>query len=195
MKTIRNYFYAIVAICFLGILLFLFIPNNKTPNQPAVVQQIKELSRLETITYSMEKIIEEGESKGPLSDFLFGDKMLFVAYGEVIAGIDFSNLKENSVVVNGKNIEIQLPPSQILVTKLDNTKSRVYNRTTGVFTKGNSNLETTARTQAENLLMKTACDDGILSKANEQASKQISSLLKGIGFENINIKTSGSVCK
>jgi len=120
--------------------------------------------------------------------------MLFVAYGEVIAGIDFSNLKENSVIVNGKNIEIQLPPSQILVTKLDNTKSRVYNRTTGVFTKGNKDMETTARTQAENLLMKTACEDGILAKANEQAVKQISSLLKGIGFENVEIKTSISTC-
>ncbi|NCO88391.1 hypothetical protein GW881_00555 [Candidatus Roizmanbacteria bacterium] len=56
MKKIRNYFYAVIVICFFGIMLFLFIPTNKTPSQPAVVQQIKELNRLETITYSMEKI-------------------------------------------------------------------------------------------------------------------------------------------
>ncbi|PIV62232.1 hypothetical protein COS12_03125, partial [Candidatus Roizmanbacteria bacterium CG01_land_8_20_14_3_00_33_9] len=69
-----------------------------------------------------------------------------------------------------------------------------YNRTTGVFTKENKDLETTIRTQAENLLTKTACEDGILSKANEQAVKQISSLLKGIGFENAKIKITVSTC-
>jgi len=194
MRILRNILFAIVAILFLGVLLFLLIPTKKTPDQPAVVQQIKELSRLETITYSLEKIVEEGDSKGPLQDFLFGDKILFVAYGEVIAGIDFSQLKENAIIVNGEQLEIQLPPSQILITRLDNAKSRVYNRTTGVFTKGNKDLETSARLQAENLLTKAACEDGILKKANEQAVKQITSLFKGVGFASINIKTSLSSC-
>ena len=136
------------------------------------------MSRLETIAYSLEKIVEEGESQGPLKDFLFGDKILFVANGEIIAGIDFSKLIENDVII----------------TRLDNTKSRVYNRTTGVFTKGDKDLETNARIQAENLLTKTACEDGILTRSNEQAVKQLTSLFKGIGFETVNIKTSPSSC-
>jgi len=194
MRTIKNILFAIVAILFLGVLLFLLIPTKKTPDQPAVIQQIKELSRLETITYSLEKIVEEGDSKGPLQDFLFGDKILFVAYGEVIAGIDFSLLKENAVAINGEKLEIQLPPAQVLTTRLDNTKSRVYNRTTGLFTKGNKDLESTARIQAENLLTKAACEDGILTKANEQAVKQMTSLFKGLGFSSVNIKTTISTC-
>lgn len=152
------------------------------------------MSRLETIAYSLEKIVEEGESQGPLKDFLFGDKILFVANGEIIAGIDFSKLIENDVIIKGNQLEIQLPPSQILTTRLDNTKSRVYNRTTGVFTKGDKDLETNARIQAENLLTKTACEDGILTRSNEQAVKQLTSLFKGIGFETVNIKTSPSSC-
>lgn len=194
MRTIKNILFAIVAILFLGVLLFVLIPTKKTPDQSAVILQIKEMSRLETITYSLEKIVEKGESQGPLRDFLFGDKILFIAYGNVIAGIDFSQLKDNAVVVNGNQISIQLPPPQILLTHLDNEKSSVYNRTTGIFTKGSKDLETSARVEAEKLLTKAACDDGILNKANENASKQLTSLLKGVGFGSVTIKTQSGNC-
>ncbi len=194
MHTLKNILFAIVAILFLGVLLFLLIPMKKTPEQPAVVSQIRELNRLETITYSLEKIIEKGESNGALRDFLFGDKMLFVAYGEIIAGIDLSKLADDAIQIQGEKISLVLPKPEILITRIDNTKSRVYNRTTGVFTKGNKDLEAGARTAAENLMKQTACQDGILIKANEQAEKQIVTLLKGIGFESVSVKTQPGTC-
>ena len=57
-------------------------------SSPSVVEMIRQLSRMETVEYSLDKIVEGGRQNAFLPDFLTGDKLLLVAHGEVIAGID-----------------------------------------------------------------------------------------------------------
>ncbi len=56
----------------------------------AVVEKIRQLSRLETVVYSLDKIVEGDRQSAYFPDFLVGDKLLMVAHGEVIAGVDLS---------------------------------------------------------------------------------------------------------
>src|SRR5215469_17962919 len=66
-------------------------------DQPTVVRQIQQLQRLETVRYSMEKIIS-GEHDSPyLPKFLVSDRLLLVVHGEVIGGVDLSELQTNDV--------------------------------------------------------------------------------------------------
>ena len=60
-------------------------------SSPTVVEKIKQLSRLETVEYSLDKIVEGDRQSAYLPDFLAGDKLLLVAHGEVIAGIDWAS--------------------------------------------------------------------------------------------------------
>src|SRR5271163_62542 len=61
-------------------------------SQPTVVRQIQQLQRLETVTYTMDKIIS-GERDNPyLPKFLAGDRLLLVVHGDVVAGIDLTVL-------------------------------------------------------------------------------------------------------
>ncbi len=54
-------------------------------DQPTVVRQIQQLQRLETVSYTMDKIIS-GEHDNPyIPKFLVGDRLLLVVHGEVVA--------------------------------------------------------------------------------------------------------------
>src|SRR5208282_324454 len=82
-------------------------------SQPTVVDRIQRLQRLETVVYTMDKMVT-GEKENPLlPDFLTGDRLLLVVHGEVVAGIDFANLKPNDVIVDGKVVRLHLPAAQV----------------------------------------------------------------------------------
>ena len=62
------------------------------PGPRYIHQRSARLARLETIQYSIEKVIT-GETGGGTFQALFGDKILFVGHGTVIAGIDMEKLQ------------------------------------------------------------------------------------------------------
>jgi hypothetical protein len=154
---------------------------------PTVVNKIQRLQRLETVSYSLDKIVE-GERQSPiLPDFLVGDKLLLVVHGSVVAGIDLSQLKTSDVHIDGRSIQVHLPASQIFVTSLDNTKTRVYSRTTGLLVPEDPNLESEVRAKAQEQIQLAALADGILVTASKNARTTVTSMLLGLGFENVTV--------
>ena len=154
---------------------------------PAVVEKIRKLSRLETVIYSIDKIVEGERQTSMLPNFLAGDKLLLVAHGEVIAGIDLGQLQNSDVSVRGDVVTIHLPAPQILSTSLDNKRTNVYSRTTGVLVEADPHLETLVRQSAEQQITQAAIADGILDKARENSRASITTLLYGLGFHTVNV--------
>ncbi len=158
-------------------------------SQPAVISQIRGLSRLETVNYQLEKVVT-GKSSGPLPDLLTSDKILLVAHGEVVAGIDLSRLEEEDVTVVSGTVRIKLPEAEVLYTRLDNEKTYVYDRQTGIFSKPDPNLESEMRRVAEQEILKAALEDGILTKATENAQTVLRTLVTGLGYEDVRFEQS-----
>jgi hypothetical protein len=154
-------------------------------SQPTVVDRIQRLQRLETVVYTMDKLVTGAKENPIFPDFLAGDRLLMMVHGEVVAGIDFSNLKPGDVRVNGKLVHLHLPASQVFRTRIDSAKTRVYSRQTGLLVPTDPNLETQVRQEAERQLQEAALSDGILPAAEQNAASTISSLLQGLGFEKI----------
>jgi hypothetical protein len=154
-------------------------------SQPTVVDRIQRLQRLETVVYTMDKIVTGEKENAFFPDFLAGDRLLMMVHGEVVAGIDFANLKPGDVQVDGKQIRLHLPTAQIFSTRLDSARTRVYSRQTGLLVSTDPNLETQVRQQAEQELQQAAVLDGILKTAQQNAIATITSLLQGLGFEKI----------
>lgn len=154
-------------------------------SQPTVVDRIQRLQRLETVVYTTDKIVTGARQNAILPDFLAGDRLLMLVHGEVVAGIDFSNLKPSDVHVDGKQIHLHLPASQVFRTRLDSGKTRVYSRQTGLLVPTDPNLETQVREQAEHQMQDAALADGILQTAQQNAVSTLKSLLQGLGFETI----------
>jgi hypothetical protein len=156
-------------------------------SQPTVVDRIQRLQRLETVVYTMDKIVAGAKENPVLPNFLAGDRLLMLVHGEVVSGIDFSNLKPGDVRVNGKQVYLRLPPPEIFSTRIDSAKTRVYSRQTGFLVPTDPNLETQVRQEAERQLREAAMADGILRTAQQNAASTIMSLLQGLGFEKVDL--------
>jgi hypothetical protein len=148
------------------------------------INEVRALARLETIQYSIEKVITAEVGQGTFG-FLYGDKMLFVAHGTVIAGIDMEKLQPGDLRLDGPVLYVKLPPTEIFVATLDNDKSYVYDRETGAFTKGNIDLETLARQSAEDEIRKAALEDGILTQGQANAEAYLLKFFTALGYKTV----------
>lgn len=179
------------------------VPNPLAPaptvisvDRPAVIRQIRALNRLETTTASIEKVITAEQGGNAFYNFFSGDKLLLVAHGDVIAGFDLAKLRQEDVVSSGDGVTVTvtLPPAEILVSRLDNEKTYVYDRDTGIFTSGNPGLESEARRVAEQQILQAACDDGIMKRAAEEGKRSIEGLVKSVGVQNVVVNAYEGPC-
>lgn len=154
------------------------------PDPVSIIHEIRSLARLETIQYSVEKVISADSGREDLKT-LFGDKLLFVAHGEVLAGIDLEKIRLEDIKLDGKVVSIKLPAAEILSTRLDNDKSYVYDRQTGLLARPDAELETKARQEAEKQIYKTAIEDGILKQAQTNAQAYLDRLIRSLNYEEV----------
>jgi hypothetical protein len=157
-----------------------------------VVEKIQRLNRLETVVYSLDTVEEGSESSSVIPDALAGDKLLMIVHGQTVAGIDLAQLKPESVEITEsggvRSIRLTLPPSQVFATNIDNNKTRVYARDTGIFVKADPNLETATRAKAQSDLQQAALSDGILDAASTNARATVTAMLEGLGFEHVDVR-------
>lgn len=154
------------------------------PDPVTIIREVQSLARLETIQYSVEKIITAEISQGAFGS-LFGDRLLFVAHGYVIAGIDMAEIEADDLRLADGVLYVTLPEAEVFVATLDNEQSYVYDRETGFFRKSDPDLETTARVAAEQEILKTAVEDGILDQAQQNAEVYMERLLNTLGYMNV----------
>ena len=157
---------------------------------PVVVEKIQRLNRLETVVYSLDSVVEGQHASPVLPDILAGDKLLLVVHGQSIAGIDLSKLKPENVRIdpgNPRSIHVSLPPSEIFVTTLDNEHSKVYSRTSGLLVRLDANLVSETRAKAQTQLQAAALTDGILDAARKNARATVTTLLFGLGFQQVDV--------
>lgn len=163
------------------------------PDPVTVVREVRSLQRLETIQYSVEKVITAQTGQGPLG-FLFGDRLLLVAHGIVIAGVDLGKIEPNDIWTDELGrLYINLPPAELFIVTLDNEQSYVYDRDTGLFTRGELTLETTARRAAEVEIEAAVLEDGILEQARTNAENYLYRLLRSLGFADVIFAEAGDL--
>ena len=151
------------------------------PDPVTIIRDIQSMARLETIQYTVEKVITAEVNQGVFGP-LFGDKLLFVAHGYVIAGVDLSKLSVEDLQMDGDVLRVALPEAEVFVATLNNDDSYVYDRTTGLFRKSDPDLETDARQAAEEEILNAALEDGILEQAQINAEAFIERLLNDLGY-------------
>lgn len=153
------------------------------PDPVTYINEVRALARLETIQYSIEKVVT-GETGQGTFGFIMGDKLLFVAHGTVIAGIDMSKLNPEDMRFENGVLTVRLPPAEVFIATLDNEKSYVYDRDTGILAKPDVNLETLVRQRAEEEILKAAIEDGILDQAQINAEAYLFKFFAALGFPN-----------
>jgi hypothetical protein len=163
--------------------------KEETIDVAALVVRIRNLNRLETASMRVMHVSTIRQSYGKVPQALAGDELTFMAVGDVVAGVDLSTLTERNVRVVGKSVTIELPPSEVLMTRVDNQQSRVMNRETGFLRKSDPGLESRARANAEISIRQEALKRGILPLASKNAEGRLADLARLFGVEQVTFVT------
>lgn len=157
---------------------------------PSVVVAVRDLARLESAEYHVERVIDLRDRQSRLFGLIRSqDAILFVAVGQVSAGVDLAELADGDVVVDraAGTAVITLPPARVLSVRLDNERSWVYARSTDVLAQRKEDLETRARQEAERTLEQSAVDGGILERARANAERTVASFVRSLGYTSVSV--------
>jgi hypothetical protein len=167
-------------------------PAAKVDTRSLVVQQVRGVSELTTAVFTMETVVPTSQER-TVGNFVIGKTtLLYIAYGEVRAGIDLVSLTPSDVQISGNTVLLHLPPPKILDSKIDVDRSKVYDYDRGFLGLGpDAAPELQALAQRETLkkIVKTACTQGVLQTANDRAKQAIGQLLATAGYKHISIDT------
>ncbi len=175
-------------------------PTPTIRDRGGTILQIQALNRLETLQYSVERVVEAGTERGAFLDSLLGDKLLLIASGDVVVGVDLSRLRASDINISsdGDSITIRLPPSEIFRASLNNDRTRVYNRDTKVLTQltggQDPTLETQARQAAEDEILKAACEGNVMQRAADEAKRSMEQFLSLLEFKSITVIAEAGQC-
>ncbi|MEZ4370465.1 MAG: DUF4230 domain-containing protein [Polyangiaceae bacterium] len=156
-----------------------------------VLESVRELSRLETVSFHMERVVELKDEQRPAFGLLKAeDAILLVAAADVSAGVDLKGLKAEDIEVDreARRVKLKLPAPSIFSVSLDEEHTYVHSRSTDLLAKRKLDLEGQARRIAVQDLEEAAKKAGILKRAQTGAQRTLESLLKSLGYEQIEIE-------
>ncbi|MCC0177590.1 DUF4230 domain-containing protein [Waterburya agarophytonicola K14] len=164
----------------------------KIDSSTLIVERLQNLQELTTTVQTMEKIVPTSAER-KLGDLpIATTRLLYIAQGEIRAGVDLGELTSQDIQIDRQRIEIDLPTAKILDRKIDVDRSRVYDYDRGFLNLGPDvapQLQTLAQRSTLQEIVKTACDGGILDNANLRAQESISQLLTNLGYERVKVNT------
>jgi hypothetical protein len=157
---------------------------------PDVLVAVRDLARLESASFHMERVIDLSEKQSKLWGMVnTEDAILLVAVAEVTGGIDLQKLTAADVVVDRArgSARITLPAPEILHAALDNDKTYVHSRKTGTLAERRENLETRARQEAERTLIESARQAGLLQRAADNGRRTVEALVHSLGYDQVEV--------
>lgn len=161
-------------------------PQESAVDLGSVVTRVRALSRLETASMHVVNVSTITQSYELIPNAIGGDQVTLFAAGDVIAGIDLSQIKDSDVWREPDGtVVMRLPPSQILVSRIDNRETHVITRRTGFLRRADTGLEGRARQYAEQQIRNEAFHRGILQMASDNAESKLAPLLHSLGFTKV----------
>lgn len=153
-------------------------PPPKIENTATVIRQVQSLADLVTVKYVIEKVVLLQDVKW------YGEnRVLMVAHGIVKAGVNLRDLRPEDVKLTGTNAVITLPRAVITDVYLDDAKTRIVDRQTGMLRSFDKDLEQSARAQAVQDLRIAARNNGIYDEAEERARLQLTTFFRQLGLD------------
>ncbi|MFN3408569.1 MAG: DUF4230 domain-containing protein [Limisphaerales bacterium] len=186
-KRFAVLFLMLAAAFLIGSLVGVFITRWRAPrdsvklyNTATLLQQAQSLNELVTVKYVIERVVVLEDVKW------YGEnRVLLLAHGVVKAGVDLGRLQPADLTVSSNRLTIKLPPARIFDAYLDEQRTQVIERTTGLLRAFDKNLEQNVRRNAVDDIQRAARMGGILKDADRQAREQLERLFRGAGFAEV----------
>ena len=167
-------------------------PKPEVDVRSLVVRQVRDVSELTTSVFVMQAVVPSRQDQKVGGYAIATTTLLYIAHGEVRAGVDLGEIKPDDVQVINDTINILLPPPRILDSKIDVKRSQVYDYNRGFLGLGPDvapQLQTLAEREALQKIVATACSEGLLTQANSRAKLVVTQLLSTAGYKDVEVKT------
>jgi len=152
-------------------------------NSATVLTQIQSLSHLVTVKYVFEKVVVIEDAK-----WYGQNRLLMVAHGVAKAGVDLQKVEPGDVKVRGTRLSLMLPRPQLMDVYLDEGRTEILERSTGMLRTFDQQMEQDARRQAIEAIRKAARAGGILKDAEDRTRLQLMALARAAGFEEVEVE-------
>src|SRR5215468_225338 len=170
---------------------FLFAPKPaRPPDPPSLVQQVREVARLETLDVSVYKKVSFEPEPAPAGSFwadvlnwarysLRPPRGKAIVFADVHLGFQFSKIDASSLRVAGSRVEIRLPPLQAQV-ELKPAETEIIG----------SNLDSQQTAQLLELARaaferEALADSNLRKRARDSAERSLRALFLSLGFYDV----------
>lgn len=144
-----------------------------------VVQELRELARLQTLEMHLEKVVDVSDRQRHLFGAVTSrDSLLYVAAGEATLGVDLATIGPDDVSVDraAGRVVLRLNEPEVFSVRLDEQHSYVHTRNTELLASRNEQLEATARRRAVDAFTRAAHEPAAQQRAREGAEKALRAL-------------------
>lgn len=162
-------------------------------SQPAVLRSIQDLSRYTAASGTFEVVIDVERDRRFIPDFLLGERILFVAAGNVDAYVELGGLTGDALAVDldDDTVRVTLPPPALEPVNLDHERSYVYAEQQGAanrlrdFFGGDPNQLQEVLVLAEDRIEEAAAASELRARAEQNTRAMLIGMLGTLGFEAV----------
>jgi nucleoside-triphosphatase THEP1 len=175
----------IVLMCgsgFIGIIIYKKLTDASKSEHLLSVEKIENLGKMELVKVNIKDVVEQTKER-PL--FLPNAKAILIIAGEVFAGIDFEKVKREDIVDSGTQVTVTLPKPEILLSKVNHEKSKVYNVNWGGFS--TAELVDEAYKNAELIIIEEAGKTGYEETCKNNARALLTPMFRELSGKDVEI--------
>jgi len=165
-----------------GIILYRNMTEKSKSEHLLSVDKIEKMGKLELVKVNIKDVVEQTKDR-PF--YLPNAKAVLIIAGEVIAGIDLEKVKKEDVVDSGTQIAITLPKPEILMSKINHEKSKIYNIDWGGFS--TADLVDEAYKNAELTIIEEAAKTGYEMTCINNAKALLTPIFRELAGKDVEI--------
>ncbi|MEP7203053.1 MAG: DUF4230 domain-containing protein [Ilumatobacteraceae bacterium] len=172
-----------------------FSTVTKDHSPPPVLTELRDLSDFHAAQAQFEVTLDLEKDVKYIPSAIAGERVQFIGVGTVDAVVDFNAIGAGAVQISddAKSVIVTLPSAYAMDPVLDHDESHVMNRDRGLFNRiaGVFNDNPTSEASLYDAAMKKMADSArqtdLLDRAQEHTTFVLTSMLKAMGFEKIDI--------
>ena len=180
-----------VALYFLGPRFFpsKFGPDAATP-EPVIItiEKIIPLGELATVQYKSIAEVSNERIPDDVRKYLNAkEKMVMLVYGDVKAGFDLTKIQPNDLWVDGKRVQLILPPPEILSASVDFERSHIVSYDKSFIFGNDPELEQVTLGMGKKAIINAALEGDVLEMARQYGKLFFENHLRSLGFEEVKV--------
>ncbi len=162
---------------------------------PALLTAISDMHTYQAASGQFQVSVDVERDAKWLPAAIHGERVVVLAEGSVDAGVDFSKLNRQDIVVDpvSKAVSITLPHATLGAARLNLTSSKVVSHKRGLFDRlgstfgGSSSADQDAFRLAEKKLASAAKSSDLVARAELNTAAMVKQLAAGLGHPNVTV--------